>query len=359
MLMLDETKKHIDAELESFLKEAGKAYEVSSPKGLLFSGIKDFLLRDGKRIRPLLFILGYKGYTNRRKYSGKKLLRSSLSMELLHDFLLIHDDVIDNSDLRRGKPTLHNYFNAKMHLPKGDEIGASLSIVAGDIVYALAIQAFGAIDEEPKRKERALGEFLKATISTGTGEYLDVVNNITPLDKIKRSDTFKVYTLKTARYTFEGPLLIGAILAGAPDKELNKISSFAVSLGQAFQIQDDLLDLFASRKTIGKPTLSDVDEGKKTLPLWKAYTSLASKEKALLKQIMNKKKKTRKELLLVKKLIKGSGSGEYSFNIASKLLSEASKDLEDLKIKPAYKKHLKRFTDNFFAKMDLLEPLVK
>lgn len=358
MLMLEKTKKHIDLELRELLSEAKKAYEISSPKGLLFSGIKDFLLRNGKRIRPLLFIIGYQGYTKRKKYSKKDLVRSSLSMELLHDFLLIHDDVIDNSDLRRGKPTLHNYFNDKLSLKKHDQIGPSLSIVAGDIVYALAIKAFGAINESSARKDRALDEFLKATIATGTGEYLDVVNNLTSLDNIKKKDVFQVYTLKTARYTFEGPLIIGAILGGAPEKEISKLAHFAVSLGQAFQIQDDLLDIFASREIIGKPTLSDLDEGKKTLPLWKAYTSLPLKKKKTLKRIMDKQTKTRKELLLVKQLIKDSGSAEYSFNVAQRLLSYASKNLESLKIKPAYKKHLKAFTENFFKKMELLSTII-
>ncbi|MBD3379769.1 MAG: hypothetical protein GF408_04835 [Candidatus Omnitrophica bacterium] len=356
--MLKKYRSCIDNSLKTLLKEAAEKHNLSSPSGILFSGIKDFLLRKGKRIRPLLYIAGYKGYIGKKKYSEKDLVRSSLAFELLHDFLLIHDDVIDKADLRRGKPALHKYFNKRLGLSASSDIGASLGIVAGDIVFALAIDALGALEAPARKKERAMSKFLRAAVSTGTGEYIDVVNNITPLDRVSRKDVLNVYSLKTAEYTFEAPLTIGAMMAGAPEKEVSKLSRIGMLTGRAFQVQDDLLDLFASSKVIGKPVLSDLDESKKTLPVWKAYSILDKKHRTQLRRIFKKDKKTLADLKKVRSMIRTAGADKYCLDMTSSLLKEADGIFRELKMKHGYKNMLKEFIDNFFAKTELLYEII-
>jgi len=345
--MLKKLKKDIDAALRQFLKDTVAETELESSPGLLRAGIKDFLERDGKRIRPILFLLSYQGYTKRKKFSYDKLLRSSLSLELLHDFLLIHDDVIDKSDLRRGRPTLHRLFNGKLKLPAKNELGPNLSIIAGDIIFALAVKALFSFEEEPSRKEQALLEFTKTTVSTGIGEFLDVMNNIKKIEKIRSKDVFLTYILKTAKYTFECPLLTGAMLAGAEKKELKKLSRLGIVLGQAFQIQDDLLDMFSSSEKIGKPVLSDLGESKKTLLVWKTYQVLSGKDKKFFGALLDKNKKNRDDLLKARTLIKKTGADKYCADVAASLLREAKAVYAKLRMKTKYKTALKELVETY------------
>ncbi|MEA3489863.1 MAG: polyprenyl synthetase family protein [Candidatus Omnitrophota bacterium] len=349
--MLKKLKKDINRELRAFLKDPGIVPGKNPIFGLLYSGIRDFVQRGGKRIRPLLMLISYQGYSKRRHPDYKKLIRSSLSLELLHDFFLIHDDVIDRSDLRRGKPTLHRVFNSRLSRKAKDEIGPNLSIAAGDTLFAMAVSALLSSDEPPSRKEKALEEFVRAAASTGTGEFIDILGNIKKIENVTEKDVFLTYTLKTARYTFECPLLTGGILAGAQKKELKKLSALGLALGHAFQIQDDLLDIFSSSKETGKPVLSDLNESKKTLLVWKTYTSLRGKDKKLLKHLLEKKKKTYSDLLRFRKLIKETGAHEYCLKKTKSMLLEADATIGKLRMKKKYKAALKELVRSIFSKI--------
>lgn len=352
--MLRQFKKDIDVALKSFVREIGAKSDIKSTSGLLYAGIKDFVERDGKRIRPILFLLGYLGYTRKRKFAYKKLVKSAVSLELLHDFLLIHDDVIDNSDLRRGKPTLHLFFNNKLGIPRNDILGPSLGIVAGDIIFALAVKEFMSLNEDPKRKEQALDTFVKTTVSTGVGEFIDVLGNIKKIDQTREQDILQTYVLKTAQYTFSGPLKIGATLAGAKRTELTKLYKLGISLGKAFQIHDDLLDIFSTSKKTGKPTLSDLSESKKTLLVFHAFKTLTGKDKKDIKHILEKKQKTHKDLLHFKDLIIKSGSGEYCAKEALSLLNKSKKLASGLEMKKQYKDLIEEFIEGLTTKLQSL-----
>ena len=176
--------------------------------------------------------------------------------------MLIHDDIIDRSDLRRGKPTMHKILAHTVKTTDPDKLGIDLGIIAGDIVYALAIDAFLSIDEPSERKERALKYFIQTAAFTAMGEFIDTVSGVKPVQDVDEKEVFLNYTLKTARYTFDCPMVTGAILAGADDREIKKISHFGILIGQAFQIQDDIIGIFETEANIGKSILSDLAEGK-------------------------------------------------------------------------------------------------
>lgn len=355
MDMLNKLKKDIDNTIRSFIKDAEKYADLKMSSPLLYAGIKDFLARPGKRIRPLLFVLSYLGYTKRKNFSYKNLINSSLSLEMLHNFMLMHDDVIDKSALRRGKPTLHRVFNKKLGVSASNELGSHLSIVAGDVVFAMATSLLLSFDEEPRRKEKALLKFTETAATTGIGEFIDVVNNVKKIEKVRERDVFLTYTLKTAKYTFESPLLMGAILAGAQEKELKKLSKLGIMLGQAFQVQDDLLDVFSSTKKIGKPVLSDLSESKKTLLVWKAYKSLSAKDKKTLKRLLEKKKKTHRDLLKMRDLISSSGADKYCLSQIMSTQIKARRMFSQLLMAEKYKAALYDFTDKSFSKLDSLD----
>lgn len=353
--MLKKIKKDIDKSLDTLVKELGRYASIKTSSPLLYSGIKDFLVRDGKRIRPILFLISYLGYTKRKNFSYKDLLKASLSLELLHDFMLMHDDVIDKSDLRRGKPTLHRVFNKKMALPLNSDLGEALSIVAGDVVFAASIDCLMSFKESASRKEKALAKFTEAAATTGVGEFIDVVNNVKKIEKLKEKDVLLTYTLKTAGYTFEAPLVMGAILAGSSEQEIKKLSKLGIMLGQAFQIQDDLLDVFSTSKKIGKPVLADLEESKKTLLVLKTYKSLSPSNKKTFKRLLEKPKKSKSDLVKMRRLIQSSGAGSYCSKEIRSMHAKSMRIMQTLKMSKKYKKVLFDFAEKSFSKLDSLE----
>jgi geranylgeranyl diphosphate synthase type I len=338
--MLDKIIKDTNVTLARFLKNDPSLKSLKRISPMLVNGIKDFAGRPGKRIRPALFTTSYLGYSKKTGRAYNKVIKASLSLELLHNFLLIHDDIIDNADLRRRKPTLHRIFNESLSLGENDKLGYNLGIVAGDIIFALAVNTLNAINEAPERKQKAMELFASAATLTGAGEFIDVVNNIKPLDIITEKQIYNTYILKTAKYTFEIPLLIGGTLAGAGHKEIKKLSDTGILLGQAFQILDDMLDIFSTRRKSGKPVLSDLSEGKKTLIALKTYHLLKEAEKSLFKQLFEKKNKKKTDIIKIKQLIEKSGAKYICLKKVSLLLKKSESVYSTLRIKEQYKKAL-------------------
>ncbi|MCF7871266.1 MAG: polyprenyl synthetase family protein [Candidatus Omnitrophica bacterium] len=331
-------KKEIDNNLSAFIVQLNKKYSLSSLSPILFEKIKDFSLREGKRIRPILFITGYKGYKN-KTVSG--LYQSALSIELLHNFMLVHDDIIDKSGTRRGKPSMHAMFDNYLKKSKQTKFnGSDLSIVVGDIIYALAIDAFLSINEDFQLKEKALHNFIKAAVFTGSGEFIELINGIKPLDELKKSDIYKIYDYKTAFYTFSCPLSTGAILAGVKGKELDKINAYGRYLGRAFQIKDDILGIFGDEKKTGKSQISDLQEAKKTLLIFYAYNKSPKKQRGKIKNLFSKKQINKTDLTLIQSLILQSNALDLAKKDIEGLIKQSQAILDTLSMKKSYKKAL-------------------
>ena len=258
-------------------------------------------------------------------------------MEFLHNFMLIHDDIIDRSDLRRGRPTMHKILAHTVKTNDPDKLGIDLGIIAGDIVYALAIDAFLSIDEPLDRKERALKYFIQTAAFTAMGEFIDTVCGVKGIADVDEKEVFLNYTLKTARYTFDCPMVTGAILAGADKREIKRISQFGILIGQAFQVQDDIIGIFETEEAIGKSILSDLAEGKKTILVAHAYRTLKGKQHQAFLEIFNKKNKTLKDLDVVKKIFVEGGSLAYALDAVNTRLAQAQKILKKLKMNDEYR----------------------
>jgi len=335
--MIEQIRRNIDASLASFLNTVKKEYKLHLVSPLLFESIREFTLREGKRIRPLLLILTYKGYAPKDKKIARKLYNASTCMEFLHNFMLIHDDIIDRSDLRRGRPTMHKVLAHTVQTRDPDKLGIDLGIIAGDIVYALAIDAFLSIDEPAERKERALKYFIQTAAFTAMGEFIDTVHGVSPVNDITEKDVFLNYTLKTARYTFDCPMVTGAILAGADRAQVKKISEFGILIGQAFQIQDDIIGIYETEEKIGKPILSDLAEGKKTLLVCHANRALKGRARQGFLRIFNKRTKTLKDLEEVKRIFIKAGSLDYALKAVADRLGKSQTILASLRMHPQYK----------------------
>lgn len=247
---------------DSLLKEFFDAQRQLVPKKLgharrMHECVEGFCFSGGKRIRPFLVYCGYNLFKGNQIKNIKKV---SLVTELVHSYLLIHDDVIDKSPTRRGHPTVHMQYAGEKN---SEHFGDSLAILAGDLAASLAVEFLLSCELSEETKTKILQKMNQTIMETIYGEELDIRLEVDRL--ATAAEVLEVYKYKTAKYTFESPLEIGAILAGAKKKALTLLSEYAIACGIAFQIQDDLLDIFGETKDTGKISGNDIKEGKQTL----------------------------------------------------------------------------------------------
>ena len=339
--MFLEIKNRIEQELKTYLRSVGQAYGLSKISPSLFKHIRDFISRKGKRIRPCLFVMGYLGFADK---APPGLYRSALSLELLHDFMLVHDDIIDKSDTRRGRPSMHAMLNHSLKKYKNIKFnGQDLTIVIGDVMFAMALDAFLSVKENMLRKEMALRKLIAAAFYTGSGEFIELLAGTKDIAKISRRQIYKIYGLKTANYTFASPLAIGATLAGAKETQVRRLFSYGLSLGRAFQIKDDLLGCFAEESETGKSNLTDLQEAKKTILIWHAYHHCAPAEKTAMRNILSKNKVNPKDLRKIRGIIIEAGSLSYAWQEINLLRKRAKKILNSSSMHTEYKKGLSEY----------------
>lgn len=330
--ILKDYKTRIDRQMSDFfdakIKEAEKIDKSSVE---VMRNLKEFNLRGGKRIRPSLMIHGYKCIKETDAEKEKNLVFASLAIELMEGFLLIHDDVLDQDELRRGGPTIHKAYERKYSDVRNispRRFGESIAIVAGDMQNSLANEIILNSGFPEKTIKDFAKKYHEIALKTEYGWLCESMLAAKKIESIKEEDIMKVNTYKTAAYTIEGPLHMGALLAGAEEKDFRILSDFAIPLGQAFQLQDDILGMFGDEKKLGKPVGSDMGEGKVTLLIVKALEKLNERDKKTLLNVLGKNDISMKDIGNVKRIITDSGSMDYSKNLAEKLIMQAKQSLE-------------------------------
>ncbi|OGZ20289.1 MAG: hypothetical protein A2654_01850 [Candidatus Nealsonbacteria bacterium RIFCSPHIGHO2_01_FULL_43_31] len=221
-------QKEIDKEIARFFNRKIKEATAVLEKEVL-NWLREYSLRKAKRIRAILVNYGYYLAGGKNK---KAIFKTSIFIELIHNYLLIHDDIIDKDKMRRGEKTLH-----VLH-------GSDMAIVIGDMASAIGYEILSYAPFPAKNKVLALAKLNETLYSTGYGQMLDLFlrKKIKSGKKASASEVLTMYKRKTAFYTIVAPLQIGAILAGAGKGFLEKIEEFGLPLGIAFQIRDDLQD---------------------------------------------------------------------------------------------------------------------
>lgn len=272
----------IGAYFDAVIKDVAKEDDLVADA---IGNAKEIVLAGGKRLRAAFMYYGYLGAGGTEE---EKILDASISVELIHAFLLVHDDIIDRDEIRHGVPTLHRRYEefAKKHFLGNDHVhfGESVALILGDMLNAFGNDIIFRAAFPPERVLRALSRLQGIVSSTVIGQARDVY--IEYMRSAKEEEILQMYRNKTAKYTVEGPLHLGAILAGSGPDLLEKISAYAVPLGTAFQIQDDILGIFGSEKRIGKPVGSDIAEGKMTLLVSRALRDGTADQARRLRQIL-------------------------------------------------------------------------
>lgn len=324
---LKRVAKLVDAEIEKvFDEEYAQSANISTI-------IKDFLLNQrimtaggGKRLRAAFMYYSYILFGGK---NTSEILKVSTSIEFIHAFLLIHDDIMDNANLRRGYHTIHSlykkiYRKAQEDNRGGKHFGNSIAINAGDSLSYLGQKVLLESSFPANKKIKALEKVSRNIMDVVYGQVLDVYGDILDVDE---KYVLTVHEYKTGYYTYETPLHVGAILAGASDDELKILTEYAIPGGTAFQIVDDIIDLFGTFRQTGKLPGTDIKEGKNTLLTIKAFENVDKKDERFMKKHLGNRSIKDKEIKRFRDIIVSSGSLDYSKNMAKRLLNRSTKSL--------------------------------
>jgi geranylgeranyl diphosphate synthase type I len=250
-------RRCVDDRLASWLRpRVVAASQVSGEVGTAAEAVMDLTLRGGKRMRAALVAAGYVAFAGEGDWAP--CVPAMLAVELLQTYLLIHDDWMDDDDVRRGGPAVHAMLRERTG---SRELGDVTAILAGDLASGYAQEALLEVDLAPERVLRAARAFARIQVEVVTGQLAEMHaasgNAIAP-------PVETIHALKTASYTVTGPLLVGAALAGADEARCAELERFGCPLGVAFQLRDDMLGVFGDPSATGKPVWNDIRRGKRT-----------------------------------------------------------------------------------------------
>ena len=319
--VIQDVEDYLNVYLKSQLDEARR---LNPDYAELWEVIIDVNGAGGKRIRPYMTVLSYKAFGGT---NYKSILPIASAMELLHCAMLIHDDIIDRDYVRRGKPNVAGqYYNKYAGNDDRAHLAASAAIIAGDLLISSAYQIVLESDFDAEQKLLAHKIIGEAIFEVCGGELMDTEAVIYQPDQV---NSLKIAELKTAGYSFDAPLRMGAILAGATDGSVKTLSDYARSVGVAFQLTDDMLGVFGDESVTGKPEGSDLKEAKRTYLLQRTLKNLQGNERVEFEALVGREL-SRAELEQARNLMKKSGAVEEADSIINAQISLASKSIEKL-----------------------------
>jgi geranylgeranyl diphosphate synthase type II len=278
---------------------------------LLYRMMRDYPARPAKGLRPLFCVASC------RAMGGQEAdaLLTAACIELFQHWILIHDDVEDRSELRRGQPALHLKYGESLAINAGDALHAEMwkSLLRNEKVLGV------------QRTLRILQEFSTMVDRTTEGQHMELSWVRDQRWDVTESDYYEMVGRKTSWYTVASPCRLGAIIANAEEDDLERILQFGQKLGEGFQIQDDVLNLTGDSAAYGKVSSDDLLEGKRTLMLLRLLKVAGAQERVELVAIMNKRReeKTEQDLRFVLSLMKSHGTIEYAERKAKELVDEA------------------------------------
>ncbi|MEO5652050.1 MAG: polyprenyl synthetase family protein [Marmoricola sp.] len=272
----------IESTLATFVDSQSQWLEALGPDAHRLVEHSRTAISGGKRFRAAFCWWGHQAVA--QNTDDTALLRACASLELLHASALVHDDYMDASDVRRGRPATHRAFE-QMHREQGwaadpEQYGAAAAILLGDLLLSWSDELLRTCGLPAERVLEALGYFDLTRSEVVTGQFLDVSAQARGAADVDTAMTVLRY--KSAKYSIERPLHIGAALAGATSEQIAQLTRFGLPLGEAFQLRDDLLGVFGDPAVTGKPAGDDLIEGKRTVLVALALDALAPDQARIL-----------------------------------------------------------------------------
>jgi geranylgeranyl diphosphate synthase, type I len=340
----------VSAEINDFLSEQSSVLDSMGPELVPVHLMASQMLCGGKRIRPAFCVWGYVAAAgNPSNEELKSLLTAAGSLDVLHVSALIHDDLMDSSDLRRGRPAAHRQFEA-LHANAGwlgdsAAFGRAGAILLGDLLVMWSAQMLHGAGVEQSALERALPIVEAMRTEVTCGQYLDMVAQAHPLRKrapaigslkptieLALDDASRVVEYKAARYTVQRPCQIGAAIGGGDDELYFALGAYGSPLGRAFQFRDDLLGVFGDPQVTGKPVGDDLREGKRTVLVAHAYAHSGDAGQKLLLQRLGDPGLDETGISELQQVIVESGARDAVESMINEYHERALKALHDTEI---------------------------
>ncbi|WP_055589258.1 polyprenyl synthetase family protein [Peterkaempfera griseoplana] len=323
----------VNRALEEFLRrQEGLLATISPQLSEASTALRDFLLDGGKRLRPAFCYWGWRGAGGGAGADG--IVAAAAALELLQASALVHDDLMDRSDTRRGVPSVHRRFEM-LHRAggwRGDraQYGTSAAVLLGDMLLCWCDELFLRCGLDPAAVLAAKPLFDLMRTEVMAGQYLDVLEPVAgdSLGEGAAERALDVVRYKSAKYTVERPLQVGAVLAGAGPALVDAYGAFGLPLGEAFQLRDDQLGVFGDPAVTGKPAGDDLREGKRTLLVALAMESCSPADARLLDERLGAPDLAPAEVERLRGIIARSGAPERVEQRIDALLTEALAALE-------------------------------
>jgi len=273
---------------------------------------REFTLRGGKRFRATLVLAGYYLATGR---NPRPALPAAAAVEHFQSWMLIHDDIIDHAEERRGGPTVHRAL-AQAHRRdrwqgSSEDYGIGIGITLGDLEEPFTVESLLATPAAPGARLAALAEYARMTQFTAVGQLLDIRTGALDPGTVREEDVLAVHRCKSAIYTVVSPLKIGALLGGSPLSRLSDLESFGTNIGIAFQLRDDVLGAGFDAGESGKSS-NDLLEGKRTLLVVKAWADGSEADRSRLARVLGNAQATPEDVGRARDVIRDTGSLAYS-----------------------------------------------
>ena len=286
-----------------------KLLPVMHPRGL-YEASRHLVDSGGKRLRPSMLLLAAEAAGG----EALALAPAAVSIELVHNFTLIHDDIMDNADVRRGRPAVHKIW------------GQSGAILAGDTLYSKAFQVLGMTAASPERILGAMNMLSRTCTAICEGQWLDM--EFESKDRVTENEYMEMIEKKTG-VLYGASAGMGALLAGAPLEVVRALDEFGRLTGMGFQLQDDVIDLLTPEEVSGKKQCGDLIEGKKTLIMIHAFAN------DIVVPVFSKKDASAEEIFRSISILEGSGSIEYARSRAEEMVVQGKRALDVLPPSPA------------------------
>lgn len=281
-----------------------KLLPVMHPRGL-YEASRHLVDSGGKRLRPSMLLLAAEAAGG----EALALAPAAVSIELVHNFTLIHDDIMDNADVRRGRPAVHKIW------------GQSGAILAGDTLYSKAFQVLGMTAASPERILGAMNMLSRTCTAICEGQWLDM--EFESKDRVTENEYMEMIEKKTG-VLYGASAGMGGLLAGAPLEVVRALDEFGRLTGMGFQLQDDVIDLLTPEEVSGKRQGGDLIEGKKTLIMIHAFAN------DVVVPVFSKKDASAEEIFRSISILEGSGSIEYARSRAEEMVAQGKRALDVL-----------------------------
>lgn len=340
----------VAGELTDFLTTRQSVMATISPDIDPIMGSISNLVTGGKRLRALMCYWGWRGAGG--DPAAHEIVTAGSALELFQAAALIHDDIIDRSDTRRGGPSVHRRFS-QLHHAQGwaldsERFGHAAGILTGDLCLSFSEEAFTDIGKQAASGSRARRIFNLMRAEVMAGQYLDILEEVAGPVRDRAGAVTRAQSIirfKSAKYSTEHPLALGGALAGASDELLRGYSAFALPLGEAFQLRDDVLGVFGDPVTTGKPAGDDLREGKRTVLVALALDQATPEESAFIDAKLGSPELGDDDIAEIRRIIEESGALQATEVLIGEFGTAAFDALEILPLDELPKTALRRLAE--------------